>query len=323
MKAKAWLALIGGASICAIAACSSVSATQACSDLSAAICNKLSMCAPTLVTAGYGDVPTCTTRTSITCNSALALKDTTDTPDLAENCSKAYATLSCDDAFQNNPPPACKSTAVGKIANGSACGTAGECASNVCQINATTGCGTCIAAVAAGGACQATTDCNAGLVCSSAVCVAPAGSGDTCTTAAPIVPCQVGLVCDGSQCQTPLVAGSACDPQKSLCDGSQGYWCTPHGTRCVAILFAGTGQPCGYDSTTGDLTACSAGGSCANVDAKTLMGTCAAPAADGASCGGTGPSCQAPATCLGVAADAGADAGPTGTCTIRDPSTCN
>ncbi len=325
MRTKILLALAAAAGAAIAVACSGVSATQACTDLSTAVCNKLEQCAPPLVTAAYGDVPTCATRTEISCNSALALKDTTQTPDLAENCSKTYATLSCDDAFQNNLPAACKPTTTGKIATGSACGTAGECASNVCQIDATTGCGTCIASVAAGGACQSSTDCNAGLVCSSAVCVAPAASGGACTTAAPIIPCQVGLVCDGSKCQTPLAAGSACTPNASLCDGAQGYWCTPHGTRCVQILYVATGQPCGYDTNTGDLTACSNSATCANVDAKTLMGTCAAPAADNAACDSKlGPFCTPPATCSGVIdADAGADAGAPGTCTIRDPSTCH
>ncbi len=322
MKTKWILAFIGLAGGAVIAACSSVSATQACTDLSTAICDKLNTCAPPLVQQAYGSVTTCAARTSISCNSALALKNTSDTPDLAENCSKAYATLSCDDAFQNNPPKDCKPTSPGTVATGGACGTPGQCATNVCQIDPSTGCGVCIAAVSAGGACKASTDCSAGLVCSSLVCVAPAAAGGACSTAAPVIPCQVGLVCDGSKCQTPLAAGSACDPQKSLCDSSQGYWCTPHGTRCTLVLFAATGQTCGYDSTSGDLTACSGGGSCGNVDPKTLKGTCVAPAADGAACGGTGPNCEPPATCVGASADAGADAGPTGTCTIRDPSTC-
>lgn len=325
MRTKIILASIGLALGGAIAACSSTSPTQACANLSAAVCNKLNDCASPLITEAYGDVATCVARTAISCNSSLALKDTTDTPDLAESCSKAYATLSCNDAFQNNPPTACKPTTTGTIATGGACGTPGQCATNVCQIDPTSGCGLCIAPVSAGGACKASSDCSAGLVCSSALCVAPAGSGDACSTAAPIIPCQVGLICDGSKCQTPLAAGSACDPQKSLCDGSQGYWCTPHGTRCVAILFAGTGQTCGYDTNTGDLTVCSDSGSCANVDSKTLQGTCAAALADGSSCTLSGPNCTPPATCVGATSggDAGADAGTAGTCTIRDPSSCH
>jgi len=323
MQKKTLLSLVvAGASI-VVVACSSISATQACADLSTAVCNKLNSCAPTLVVEAYGDVGTCATRSALSCNSALALKDTSDTPDLAENCSKQYATMSCNDAFDNDLPAACKPTQAGTVANGGVCGSAGQCSSNVCQIDPTTGCGTCIAPVAAGGACKGSTDCNAGLVCSSAVCVAPAAQGQACTTAAPITPCQAGLVCDGSMCQVPLAAGSACTPSKSLCDGSQGYWCTPVGTRCQPILFATTGQPCGYDSKTGDLTVCTASASCANVDSKTLMGTCAAPAADGAACSSTSD-CTPPAICLGATtSDAGADAGTPGVCTVRDPSTCH
>lgn len=324
MRSKNVLAWLAAAGAAAVVACSSVSPTQACTDLAKAVCDKAAQCASSVVSEVYGDATTCASRTTSSCEQSLALKDTADTPDFAEKCSVAYATLSCGDALDNVPAADCKRKELGKLSDGSACGTAGQCASSVCQIDGTTGCGKCIEPAAAGAACQSTNDCQDGLVCaagtSGGVCIAPAASGATCSTKAPIVPCQGGLICNGTTCQTPLAAGSACDPTpgKSLCDGASGYWCTPKGTRCVAVKFAGPNAACGYDSTTGDSTACTGGGAgagvlgaCMNIDQKTLQGTCAAAAADGAACDATnGPFCTPPALCL------------SGKCTVVDPATC-
>ena len=311
------------------AACNSISATQACADLTSATCAKLEQCAPSLVTGAWGDTTTCQARSTVTCESALALKNTVDTPSLADQCSKAIAAQSCSDYFTNNPPKDCIPTSKGKVADGSACGTAGQCASNTCQIDPTTGCGTCIEPVVSGQPCKAATDCQAGLVCAlsttagAAVCIAPVASGATCSDVAPIIPCQTGLVCDsGSKtCKAPLAAGSACDPTvlPTLCDSANGYWCTPLGTRCQLVLFAGNGQPCGYNAKTGDLTLCSGSGFCAATgDAGSA--TCQAPAADNNACDTSkGPLCQPPAFCK---MPAGADGGTAGTCTVVDPAMC-
>ncbi|HSQ64840.1 MAG TPA: hypothetical protein VLM85_16565 [Polyangiaceae bacterium] len=294
-------------------ACSSVSAKQACSDLATAVCAKVEQCAPVILTSAYGDTTTCIARAELSCNQSLALTNTSDTPSFAESCAQAWGSLSCADAFQNNPPKACQQTP-GPLAAGAACGTAGQCASDVCLAGAS-GCGTCGSAAAAGAACKATGDCADGLVCAADAtnalrCVAPAASGADCTN----TPCQAGLVCAGAtgakKCAAPLAAGSACDPATQGCDSAAGYWCTPRGTRCVEIKFAGSGQPCGYDTTTGDLTECSDSGFCV-LAAQSTLGTCLAAAADGAPCDNTkGPRCVPPATCNN------------GTCTITDPATC-
>lgn len=306
-------------------ACSSVSPTQACTDLANAICDKLAQCAPPAVTGVYGDTTTCATRAELSCNQALAIKDIADSPGDYDDCSKAYATISCTDAVGNNPPKECAHKP-GKVADGSVCGTAAECVSSVCQLDST-GCGKCIEAVAANGTCMATSDCQAGLVCAAststtAVCIAPAASGATCSTKLPIAPCQIGLVCDSGKCAAPLTAGSACDPavQPTLCDSANGYFCTPHGTRCIQALFAGANQPCGFDATNGNFTACSGSGFCGNVSQTTGLGTCIAPAADNGACDlAQGPLCLPPAVCD---TSGGADGGTAGTCKVHDPSTC-
>jgi len=318
---KHFLALAMTACGVAALACSSpVTATQACTDLATAVCNKTSECAPPVFTEVYGDVGTCVSRTTTSCEQALAAPGTGDTPDFTDSCSQGYTSASCTDLLQNNQPQQCVRTTFGTVGAGSACGADGQCSTGVCQIDPTTGCGTCIQPAQAGGACKSSADCVAGLVCaataqSTTTCVAPVGQSQACSTAVPVIPCQAGLLCSGGNCVQPLAAGSACDPKNSQCDTLNGYWCTPKGTRCVAIKFAGPGETCGYDSTSGDLTACTgAGGAggCQNVDQKTLQGTCAAAAADGAACDASkGPFCEPPANCI------------SGTCQVVDPSTCH
>jgi hypothetical protein len=307
----------------AAAACSSASPTQACADVSNAVCAKIDSCAPAAISLIYGDKAACATRTASTCTAALAVKNTGDSAGNVEDCSKAYAALSCADALDNALPKDCAHKP-GTLGNGTACGTAGQCKSGVCQFD-TTGCGKCIDAVAAGGNCDTTTDCQSGLVCAaasdtSAVCITPAATGATCSTKLPIIPCQAGLVCDSGKCAAPLAANSACDPavQPTLCDQAHGYFCTPRGTRCILALAAGTGAACGYDVQTGDYSYCSGSGFCGNVSQTTGMGTCTAPAADGVACDlANGPLCVPPAACTITT-----DGGTSGTCTTKDPSTC-
>ena len=319
------LAVIAAAG--SIAACSSTSPAQACVDISTAVCAKIDECAPAAISAIYGDTTTCATRTESTCNAALALKNNGDQAGNVEDCSKAYASLSCEGALANAPPKECAHKP-GTLGDGSACGAAGQCKSGVCQFD-TTGCGKCIEPIAAGADCNGTSDCQSGLVCAlsavsqtsaTSVCVAPAASGGTCSTQAPIVPCQVGLVCDKGKCAAPLAPDSACDPtvQPTLCDQAHGYFCTPRGTRCILAIAATTGQACGYDAQTGDYSYCAGSGFCGNVQ-QNGMGTCVAPAADNGACDlAKGPLCIPPAVCV----LAPVDGGTAGTCTVKDPSSC-
>jgi hypothetical protein len=309
------------------AACSSTSPAQACTDISNAVCAKIEACAPAAISGLYGDTATCAQRTESTCNAALALKNTGDEPGNVEDCSKAYASLSCTDALGNTLPKECAHKP-GPLGDGTTCGAAGQCKSGVRQFD-TTGCGKCIEPIAAGANCNATSDCASGLVCAisattqtsvTSVCIAPAATGGTCSTKVPIVPCQAGLVCDAGKCAAPLAANSACDPavQPTLCDQANGYFCTPRGTRCILAIAAGTGAACGYNIQTGDYSYCTGSGFCGNIDQQTGMGTCIAPAADGTACDiGKGPLCTPPAVCTITT-----DGGTTGNCTVKDPSSC-
>ena len=96
---------IAGLLVATALACSSTSPTQACTDLSTAVCTKLSQCAPPVLEEVYGDTTTCATHTAMTCESGLALKNTGDTADEAEKCSKAYASIACTDLFTEQHSP--------------------------------------------------------------------------------------------------------------------------------------------------------------------------------------------------------------------------
>jgi len=308
----------------AVGACSSTSPEQACADVSTAVCAKIEACAPAAISALYGDTATCAQRTEATCNTAIALKNNGDQAGNVEDCAKAYAGASCEGALGNSPPKECAHKP-GPLTDGTTCGAAGQCASGVCQFDST-GCGKCIQPVGAGSNCNATSDCQSGLVCAAssdtaAVCIAPAASGGTCSTKLPIVPCQAGLVCDNGKCAAPLAANSACDPSvlPTLCDQANGYFCTPRGTRCILAIAAGTGQACGYNATTGDYSYCTGSGFCGNVDQQTGMGTCIAAVTEGAACDlAKGPLCLPPAACV----LAPVDGGTAGTCTLKDPASC-
>jgi hypothetical protein len=81
------------------------------------------------------------------------------------------------------------------------------------------------------------------------------------------------------------------------CDNTQGLYCDPATRLCKLVTFASPGGSCGV--VNGAFVACSGGGRCKTAGAS-LMGTCLAPAADGAACDTTaGPDCLPPAQCVG------------------------
>jgi hypothetical protein len=79
---------------------------------------------------------------------------------------------------------------------------------------------------------------------------------------------------------------------------------------CSMAQLADAGGACGFSLQSMTFTECKAGGNC-KMTAGTLMGTCEAAAADGATCDATkGPFCLSPAVCEN------------GTCKIPDPASC-
>jgi hypothetical protein len=302
---------------------SSTSNDQACSDLAAARCAKRMSCGSTSIQRVYGDLNTCLAREKLICVNSLAAKSTGNSAANAENCAAAYAGQSCADFFVGNPPAVCVYT--GTLASGTSCAFAGQCSTTYCVNEKVTQCGTCGAAPS--GACDATTcargqECFNDTVAMTMSCITPGSMGSPCNRTNP---CQAGLSCVGAtmmamgSCQTAAtMMGAACDPRQQMmpgCDANQGLYCNATSKTCQALAYVGDGAPCGQLADGTD-AACTAGGECI-LATGSRMGTCKAPAADGAACDtSSGPPCLSPARCVT------GGSGTAGTCMIADASKC-
>ncbi|HEY8039035.1 MAG TPA: hypothetical protein VIF15_04545 [Polyangiaceae bacterium] len=274
-----------------------VSDAQACSDLAANICNQVASCAPFLVTVIYGDATTCASRFDATCPDTLAASGTGATASNVEACAQAYKAASCDDILSNNTPSACQIH--GSLAAGQACGDDTQCAGDggFCNVASGQACGVCGTRAAAGAACAANKACQVGLVCAlptgatTGSCVAPGAQGATCDAGHP---CKSLLTCFKGTCAQPMEAGQACDGVAQNCDYAKGLFCNPQTKVCATITTATGGGTCGYAN--GTYSVCTGGATCQMGTGGT--GTCQAAAADGATCGSNGASCEQPATCV-------------------------
>jgi hypothetical protein len=317
---RAAAAIAAAAAFVATVACSgsnasggsNVSASQACSDLASAICSKLQSCAPFLVQLEYGSVSTCEQVTQGPCTEALGANGVTASTSEVESCAQGYTGASCSDLESNNTPSACQ--VHGSLAAGTACGSAIQCSGDsYCNIGTNSTCGVCAALVAAGGSCQAESDCEKGLVCHTATgatagtCVAPVAQGASCTAGG--TPCAFPDVCTGGTCQAAGGAGAQCDPAAGNCDITQGLYCGQNSV-CTKATIVSAGQACGL--VNGTYALCGSGSTC-TLSGTTGMGTCAAAAANGASCGanGAGAACMPGAACVN------------GVCTVANPASCH
>lgn len=281
----------------------SVSADKACSDAAHDLCAQLEACAAPLVTTVYGDVATCEARAKLNCTPSLMAPSTSETPDKLDLCATAITTLSCNALFTRDTPTACKPDP-GKLANGAACGDDAQCLSTYCKKASAQVCGVCGMRGQAGAACTVDADCDFKLACAMMACAAYGGVGATCDAAHP---CAAPNVCKAGSCAAPAGAGQTCDPVARDCDATQGLYCNPTTRVCAQATFAGAGQPCGL--VNGAFVGCSGGGHCKL--GATFMGSCVAPAADGAACDTTnGPDCLAPAQCVGAV------------CKLPNPASC-
>jgi hypothetical protein len=308
---------------------STITAAQACSDLANARCAKIDSCGGGFgVEVKYGDLATCESRLSAQCVLGLAAPNTGATPANREACSTSIAAEDCPTFLGTDAPDPCVPPA-GTLAAGSACGAAAQCQSTYCAIPVGSACGTCATAPVAGDPCTATGECGgrAGLVCAKATgtCVTAGVANASCDLTHPCAAeyecvrtldagvagsddagislegkCQLGGTTVGTVCR-----GNVIDPR---CEKS--VYLTCEDRACAQDSFADAGAPCG--DLDGGAADCLAGGSCQN-------GTCVAPAAEGSACDTVnGPTCLAPARCIGTDNDGGV----TGTCTLVDPSTC-
>lgn len=298
----------------------------ACGDLAAAQCAKRMTCSGgNSVTRAYGTMAACVTRTTLACANGLGAPETGNSPSLVEECVAAFATYTCADFFNNNPPTPC--AAIGPRPTGGACAFNGQCASGYCAGTETASCGTCAASPTPGASCVSSA-CGHGQSCvnSTMLCQNHGMLNASCDTANP---CGNGLTCVGNvaatstpgTCQPSLEqAGVPCGGTMPGCDGTLGLFCggTAGSKTCMPITYVVDGMPCGVLSATSHAECI--GGACyasAGLAGTGEMGACKADATDGAACDAVlGPACGPPARCVVTGT------GSAGTCTIPIGATC-
>jgi len=301
------------------------SPVKACTDLAQASCAKRSSCTGGVgITRVYGDMTTCVTREELSCTLALAAPEIGQTPDKIESCVAAYATYSCPDFLNGNPPAAC--TPGGPRANGAACTFNAQCTTAFCARASNATCGVCAPAPSPGDSC-ASSACGHDQTCVDATMTC-ALQGDVNSACGAGAPCGAGLSCVGSSaaaagaCQVAVgQAGKPCGGAGNAgCDSSLGLYCAgaAGAKTCMMMAIVGDGAPCGL-LPDGTRAICRAGTcfTAQGVAAESETGQCKATAADGASCDTVlGPRCSAPARCVV------GDRGTAGTCTVPDATTC-
>lgn len=314
---------------------SSIPNNQACADLAKARCAEIDKCGGGHgVLVRYGDETTCESRLTAQCVTNLAAPNTGASSSTVEACAQSILTEDCASFLGNDQPDPCVPPA-GSVANGAACGVSAQCQSTYCWVSTGSACGTCATAPVAGSSCAASRECGGrgGLICvrATTTCVIAAAQSAPCDDTQP---CAAGLDCvrtiapdAGADAGAPsngicqpagASVGAACragSVNEPACDKALYLTCERKTRQCAADLFAAPGAACG-ESDAGT-TDCTSGSLCAPPGDKT--GTCLATAAEGAACDTTnGPTCLAPARCIGTSVDGGV----TGTCTLADPSTC-
>ena len=310
------------------------SADDACTKFAQAQCAKLQSCSNAVVADGVTVLRnydsqgaySCLTRAKNDCTNRLTAPGNGNNPTLTEQCAAAYATMSCQDFFDNVPAAGC--APAGPRANGQSCVVAGQCASAYCSGNKTAVCGVCDDPPAAGDSCVDSA-CGHNQVCnfSSQVCQDNIGAGVACDGAdAGQVNCASGLTCAGTVGSKTCVAGgategAACGGTGPLCLRFQGLACEgPAGSKvCTKVNLVGDGQPCGTlaDGTT--RADCLAGDcyTATGLAQVTDLGTCKKQAADGSPCDTVlGPTCYTGARCVTAAGSSA------GVCTIPDVTSC-
>ncbi len=301
---RAWV-VIGLAACSGRSPCSGAStraeADRACADWATHYCNRLDACAPLSLELGYGDLAECVERSKPVCSSALRAEGTGQSPSRIESCAQAYDTATCEEVVVGKPPSGC--AAPGALRAGAPCGDDSQCAgpNGYCRMASDETCGTCAVLGSVGAGCYSDRDCEHGLVCYF-TCMAPVSAGAACDGMTR--QCPATMLCLDYACVPLGASGAPCSPRAETCDRDHGLFCDPELKRCSPYALASAGMPCGGGTTC-------RGGRCVT-DPLTQKSTCAANAADGADCDPTsGPSCNAPARCVG------------GKCKFPEPARCD
>ena len=289
-------------------------AEQACVAFATQYCGRLDACAPTLVKIYYKDAQDCIERLAGPCVKALAIPDTSKSPEWTAACASAMEATSCEDLLVRRIPAACV-PAGGPRAVGAVCGEDGQCDTSYCQYHYNVGCGTCRARAGEGQDCASDDDCALGLGCAKSLKCAAFGEVDEpCDST---LPCRPGLSCVGASasvkgsCRMPAGPGAPCDAAEQTlpnCDLLHGYFCNIISHLCQELTFAEGGDPCGVVGS--GYAICTASSVCKLT--SQYSGNCMAAAADGEACNVTnGPACKPLAQCLN------------GVCMDPEPKLCN
>lgn len=263
------------------------------------------------------------TRRIAACKARSGVAGAAVTPEAVKACAAAREAEGCE-GQPDAPPKACE-LPPGTLEEGAACTLDHQCASATCKrpivgepgAASLARCGTCAARVPLGRPCLSSDLCAVGSVCSNGDCteIVPAGEGGSC--AVPATPCAPGLRCTADKTCVPYGADGApcaaendCLPSLTCYRGvcglamqegepcgdvgqcAAGLGCNPETRTCAPVVLAGTDEACD------GLVILCAVGDC-EVPRRQRMGTCVAPAADGAACvaGASSGGCDVGAFC--------------------------
>ncbi len=284
-------------------------------DQAAALCDKLSQCAPFLLAAGYGDVTQCSARLTNVCTEQASSDGSGMTRASIQACKAALATATCDDVFGNR---LAECAFRGSFADGTACGDNSQCASGFCNRSGNL-CGACSAKQPVGAACPSGSndECQTGLVCSTGkVCASPATVGGPCDDKTQ--PCLYGSFCTTAKtCARTVAVGESCPG--AYINIADGTFCTGRDAVAKSFGTAASGQECGLAPGAGKpATLCAPGGvpACTPLsDSIPVLGMpthgmCAAGISDGFTCTAASV-CMAGAQCIA------------GTCQIPSGKLCS
>jgi hypothetical protein len=273
---------------------------RACYAFAKARCAKLQSCSRVAFDIHEGPYATCLTRTTQRCLYERAPKESGVSLEALERCTSAVARASCPDVAADTIA-ACE-RAPGKIADGQACVFDAQCESQFCARGPDDTCGKCEPSRKEGEDCKLGRCGSAGgLSCVEGKCIKPRAKGDACGSTAE---CQGNLVCFAGKCSAPSKSGKACDPagkDAPDCDSAEGLFCEAASKTCKPFILAATHGECGVAVPN---RRCYSAATC--VDGK-----CVESSKTGGICSKTGPSCIAPAQCVG------------GRCIIPDVASCS
>jgi hypothetical protein len=294
-----------GAACEADAAADASEVDSTCATYAAAYCDQITRC---FAQSKARRLPPdqCAARQMLACQLRLTAPGSMETREGIEQCALDRQSFSCDDMFAGKAPDSCKLVA-GTLDDGAPCVDDAQCKNRVCQFTNTSGaCGACVKLPGEGEDCSLSGDCEAPFFCMGNKCASLVPSQEPCS---PERACAQTLSCVAGTCVKALAAGSACTVTNGIepCDNANDIHCDPAIHLCAQEPYAPLGASCGI--VDGKSIHCAGGAVCAQQASG--VGTCVAPAADGAPCDSVkGPYCLEPAVCRA------------GVCKLRDPSAC-